>query len=178
MRLRTRAIRIIFVTLTVTASLGAQQSATADAERVKQRLIGSYKLISWTQYDANGQASKSPYTMGQISYDAAGRMSAHLMTEEQLRMAGGRGTQTGQQAQGGRGAGNATGYIAYYGRYEIDAARSIITHFVEGSTSLGLIGTGQVRYYELTPDGRTLFLSTKTGDRITGRLQWDRHQSQ
>src|SRR5688572_2813981 len=65
------------------ASLWAQQRA--DADRVRQRLIGSYKLISYTGYDQNGTATKLPYAAGQISYDAAGRMSAQLMQADRPR---------------------------------------------------------------------------------------------
>jgi hypothetical protein len=172
MKRATYIVAMFFLLLAAGGALFAQQSPSAEAERVRQRLIGSYRLVSWTQYDVNGQTSLSPYTSGQISYDAAGRMAAHLMTDERRKLAaqGGRGA----AGPGGQGS-DFAGYISYYGRYEIDAARSIVTHHVEGSTNLGMIGTGQVRYYELTPDGRTLFLSTKNGERVTGRLQWDRY---
>lgn len=32
-----------------------------------------------------------------------------------------------------------------------------------------------IRYFEFSPDGKSLFLSVKTGDRVTGKLQWDRY---
>ena len=154
----------------------ASAPANPEAERVRQRLVGSYKLTSYTTYDAKGQASNSPFTMGQISYDAAGRMAAHLMTEERRKLAADQ--RTAGQRGGGTGSTptpSAAGYLSYYGRYEIDAKQASVTHHVEGSSNLGFIGSALVRYYELTPDGRTLFLTTKTGDRITGRLRWDRH---
>jgi hypothetical protein len=160
------------------ATLSAQQSSNAEVERVRQRLIGSYKLVAYTTYDANGQEGKSNYTMGQISYDAAGRMAAHLMTDDFRKRAT---EQSGQRGGGGRGQGqgqataNTGGYLSYYGRYEIDVKAGSVTHHVEGSSNLGFVGNALVRYYEITPDGKTLFLRTKTGERVTGKLQWDRY---
>jgi hypothetical protein len=56
----------------------------------------------------------------------------------------------------------------------ISAARDrrrpeIVTHIVEGSVSENMIGRAMPRHFE--PDGETLFLSTKTGDRVTGHLR-------
>ncbi len=31
------------------------------------------------------------------------------------------------------------------------------------------------RYVEFSPDNKSLFLSVKNGDRVAGRLQWDRY---
>ena len=138
------------------ASLVAQQRA--DAARVRQQLIGSYKLISYVTYDQNGNTTKRPYSAGQISYDAAGRMSAQLMPERPT-------------------SGSVTAnYIAYFGRYEIDADKGVVTHHVEGSVSPNMLGAAMPRYYEFSPDGATLFLQTKNGERVTGRLQWDRYR--
>ena len=33
-----------------------------------------------------------------------------------------------------------------------------------------------LRWFEFSPDGQTLYLMTKTGDRVTGRLRWDRYK--
>jgi hypothetical protein len=149
-------------------SLWAQQRA--DVERVRQRLIGSYKLISYIGYDQNGVERRMPYTSGQISYDAAGRMSAQLMGEDRPTFApGSRATEADRAAA-------YSSYISYYGHYEIDAEKSIVTHHVEGSITPSMVGAAMPRYYELSADGGTLFLSTKTGDRVTGKLRWDRYR--
>jgi Lipocalin-like domain len=164
------APRVLASVLLVATTLTATAQSPAE---MKQRFIGSFRLVSWTSYDAAGQASPSPYTMGQITYDAADRMSAHLMTAERAKLAATR--QPGQRGGGAGAPPDMTGYISYYGRYEIDPKQSTVTHHVEGSSNLGMIGTPQLRYYELSADGRTLFLSTKSGDRVTGRLRWERY---
>ena len=176
-----RIVQVVFllVVAAVTA-LSAQQSSNTEVERVRQRLIGSYRLVSYINYGTDGQESKSDFTMGQISYDAAGRMAAHLMTDERRKLAS-EPREAGQRGGGGRGGGGGqatqttAGYLSYYGRYELDIKAGSVTHHVEGSSNLGFIGSPLVRYYEITPDGKTLFLRTKSGERVTGKLQWDRY---
>lgn len=149
-------------------SLWAQQRA--DVERVRQRLIGSYKLISYVSYDQNGTATKLPYSAGQISYDTAGRMSAQLMRADRPRFT------PGSPASEAERAAAYSSYVAYFGRYEIDAEKNIVTHHVEGSISQNMVGSGMPRHYEFSADGATLLLSVKNGDRVTGKLQWDRYK--
>src|SRR5262245_1716349 len=147
-------------------SLGAQQRP--DAARVKQQLVGSYKLISFVNIDQNGVSTTSPFTIGQISYDGAGRMSAQLMRENRARL-------TAPQSSEAERAAAYSSFISYFGRYTIDAEKGAVTHHVEGGMSPNMVGAELVRYYEFSPDGKSLFLSVKNGDRVTGRLQWDRY---
>jgi hypothetical protein len=162
-----RAIGFILVVLTTLVTPAAQQPRP-DAAAIKQKLIGSYRLVSYVNYDAKGVETKSNFTIGQISYDAAGRMSAQLMAAN--RPAAGRGASDADRAAA------AAGYVAYFGRYEIDAERGVVTHHVEGSLGQNMVGQAMPRWYEFSPDGSTLFLMTKNGDRVTGRLQWARHK--
>ncbi len=166
MTLTVRTCGFILVLLGVLATPGAQ--SRPDAAKVKQQLIGSYRLVSYVSYDEKGVETPTNFTVGQISYDAAGRMSAQLMAKDRPRA--GRGASDAERAAA------AAGYVAYFGRYEIDAERGVVTHHVEGSVSQNMVGQAMPRYYELSPDGQTLYLSTKNGDRVTGRLRWDRHK--
>jgi hypothetical protein len=166
MTVTVRALGLILLLAGAVATPTAQQKP--DAAKVKQQLIGSYRLISYLQYDEKGVERKANFTVGQISYDAAGRMSAQLMAPN--RPTAGRGASDAERLAA------AAGYIAYFGRYEIDAARGVVTHHVEGSVSQGMVGQAMPRWYEFSPDGQTLYLMTKSGDRVTGRLRWDRHK--
>jgi len=159
---------IILIFGCVGSSVGAQQKA--DAEKVRKQLIGTYKLISYTSFDEKGVATKLNYSVGQIAYDAAGRMSAQLMRAD--RPTAGRGASDAERVAA------LSGYIAYFGHYTIDADKGIVYHHVEGSITQNMLGQAMPRYYEFSPDGNTLFLQTKTqnGDRVTGRLQWDRYK--
>jgi YD repeat-containing protein len=125
-------------------------------------------LISYDSYDESGQATRLPFTVGQISYDAAGRMSAELMRDN-------RPTFKTNPAPEAERAAAYSSYIAYFGHYTIDADKRTVTHHVEGALSPAMVGTDLVRYFEFSPDGKSLFLSVKTGERVSGRLRWDRY---
>jgi hypothetical protein len=168
MTLTVRTFALVLVVLGAVASPVAQPRP--DAAKLKQQLIGSYKLVSYLQYDEKGVERKSNHTAGQISYDAAGRMSAQLMPGDRPPLP------AGGQATDAQRAAAAAGYISYFGRYEIDAERGVVTHHVEGALSQNMLGRAMPRWFELSPDGETLYLSTKNGDRVTGRLRWDRHK--
>ena len=172
MKLIARVLTLIVVLMSGIAAVTLWAGQRQTAEQVKQRLVGSYKLISYISYDQNGVASKLPYAAGQISYDAANRMSAQLMRDP----AASPQPDAGRGAANGRGGGTNSGYIAYFGHYEIDVEKGIVTHYVEESVSSNMVGQGMPRYYEFSPDGASLFLMVKNGDRVTGRLQWDRYK--
>jgi YD repeat-containing protein len=167
MKVSARGLVIAFLLFGIGIAVRAQQRG--DPGRVRQQLIGSYELISYISYDQNGVATKLPFTVGQISYDAAGRMSAQLMRE-------GRAKLTTPQASEAERAAAYSSYISYFGHYTIQADKGTVTHHVEGAMSPNMVGSDLVRYYELSPDGKSLFLSVKTGDRVTGKLQWNRYQ--
>jgi hypothetical protein len=151
------------------AALSVLAQQRADAGRDRQQLIGSYKLVSYFSYDQNGTATPLPYTVGQISYDAAGRMSAQLMRSNRPKLT----TPGASEAERAAAYGS---YIAYFGAYTIDAEKRTVTHHVEGAMSPNMVGSNLVRHYEFSPDGKSLFLSVKDGERLTGKLQWDRYR--
>jgi hypothetical protein len=150
-----------------TITIWAQQSA--EVERVRKQLIGSYKLVWYVSYDQTGKETKLPYSVGQIYYDAAGRMSAQLMRDDQQKFT------TSPPSEAERAAAYSR-YVSYFGRYEIDPAKGVVYHHVEGSMSGNMLGQAMPRYYEFSSDGQSLFLSVKNGDRVTGKLRWDRHR--
>src|SRR5512145_2864337 len=75
-----RTFGLILVVVGVAAAPVAQSKP--DAAKVKQQLIGSYRLVSYVMYDEKGTERPTNFTVGQISYDAAGRMSAQLMAKD------------------------------------------------------------------------------------------------
>jgi hypothetical protein len=139
-----------------------------DAAAVRKQLAGAYKLVSFVNYDENGAPTSSPFTIGQIYYDTAGRMSAQLMRPDRPKL-------PPQKASEAERAAAYSSFISYFGRYEIDTEKRTVTHHVEGGSSPNMVGAALVRHFEFSPDGKSLFLSVKSGERVTGRLQWDRY---
>jgi hypothetical protein len=156
--------------LVAVAGLAGQAQSRKDVTKVRQQLIGSYKLISYDTYGRDGTVTKAPYTIGQISYDAAGRMSAQLMRENRQKLS--------SPATEAERAAAYSGFISYFGHYELDVEKRTVTHHVEGAVSPNMVGNGLVRHFEFSPDGKSLFLSVKDGDRVTGKLRWDRYQKE
>jgi len=162
------ALAVAVFCLLVTGLPTPRAQERPDAERVRQQLVGTYKLVSYESYDQNGAATRLPYAVGQIAYDAAGRMSAQLMRD-------GRSKLPTPQASDAERAAAYSSYIAYFGHYTIDPDKRTVTHHVEGALSPNMVGSDLLRYFEFSPDGISLFLSVKSGERLTGRLQWDRY---
>jgi hypothetical protein len=167
MRVIVQSLAVVFLLSAPAFSVSAGQQA--DAGRLKQQLVGSYKLISYVNYDRNGVATNSPFTIGQIVYDAAGRMSAQLMRADRARLTRAQPSETERAAA-------YSSYVSYFGHYTIDASKRSVTHHVEGSISPNGVGGELTRFFEFSPDGKSLFLTVKDGDRVTAKLQWDRYQ--
>ncbi len=139
----------------------------AQGSAVRERLVGSWDLVSFESIAADGTRRPGAYDRGQISYHASGHMSAHLMNSAN------KAAQTPQTDEARAAAYRR--YLGYYGPFVVDEAKGIVTHIVDGSSNPSWVGSRQVRYYELTPDNQQLTLSVKdaTG-RTTGTLIWTR----
>jgi hypothetical protein len=120
------------------------------ADDVKARLVGSWTLVKYEVFGANGEVRPGNYDVGRLRYDAQGEMDAHLMRSREH------------------------AYLGYFGPYTIDAQKRIVVHHVAGSSLQNWIGTDQVRYYGFSTDGNQLTLSLKSGERVTQMLTWDR----
>ena len=141
---------------------GAQQS-----DDIQKRLVGNWRLVSFVNVDEKGVERPGPYDAGRIMYDAAGNMAAQLMRS-------GRATLSTPSTEPERAAAY-SGFVAYYGRYDINPAAASVTHHVEGSTNPNWVSTDLVRYYAFANGDSRLMLSIKNADgRVTGTLTWER----
>ena len=153
---------MILVLALVAAMLPAAQS-----QPVAQRLVGSWELVNYEIIAADGSRRPGAYDRGQISYDASGRMSAHLMSSAN------KADQTPQTDEARAAAYRR--YLGYYGPFVVDETKGIVTHIVDGSSNPGWVGSRQVRYYELSADNAQLTLSLRDANgRTTQSLVWKR----
>ena len=142
-------------------------SAQPSPADVQKRLVGNYRLVSFVNIDEKGVERPGAYDAGRIMYDAHGHMAAQLSRS-------GREKLSPMPSEAERATAY-SGFLAYYGRYTIDASNGRVTHHVEGSTNPNWPGTDLVRYYAFTPDDSRLMLSLKNAEgRITGTLTWER----
>jgi hypothetical protein len=151
------------------SAAGSPGSPGSDVEQIRDQLVGAYQLVWYRSYDQAGKETVLPYTVGQISYDRAGRMSAQLMRDNHKRFAG---TPPTEQER----ATAYSNFISYFGAYDIDPVQRSVTHHVQGAVNPNMVGSDLTRYFEFSADGKSLFLTVKDGERIVGRLQWDKYR--
>jgi hypothetical protein len=136
-----------------------------------KRFHGSWTLTGYEQRKADGAVTypmgKDP--VGRIAYDATGHMSAQLMRRDRPKFT------SGSRQQGTPEEIRAAyyGYVGYYGLYDVDEAKKIVTHHVECCSFPNWVGTDLVRHFEF--DGDRLILrvgSLAAGDASELRLTW------
>ena len=160
-------MRVMRIMLMAAAVLLAGASPTAVAQAtIAQRLVGAWELVTYEIIAPDGTKRPGAYDRGQISYDASGRMSAHLMNSANK-------AETTPQTDELRAAAYRR-YLGYYGPFVVDTAAGTVTHVVEGSSNPSWVGSKQLRYYELSADNAQLTLSLRDGGRTTQALVWKR----
>jgi Lipocalin-like domain len=141
-----KAMRIAIMAAIVSCALAQDHSAPhSDPDRSSHRakLIGAWHLVSITGPDGK---PVSPAPLGMLIYTRDGHMSVQLMYPKTDT------TLSNQYVQ--------SGYEASFGGYDVDEARHIVTHHVQGSITRDLlIGKDLPRVYQFTTDGRLLIKS-------------------
>ena len=145
-----------------------------DHRAILRELAGVWRLVS-SEFRTSSGAVMYPLgedALGQAIFTESGYMSGQLMRRDRPAFA------SGDQASGTDAEVQAAlqGYVAYYGRCEVDVEGGTLTTHVEGSMFPNWVGGEQVRFYELSGD-RLVLKTTPIplGDEeITGVLIWDR----
>lgn len=160
------------VALAVVFTVGCAPAEEA-SEQPANPLVGAWRLVSWETRAEDGTVSL-PYNgnpTGQITYTATGRMSAILMERDR------EFSPDSETSSESALAAVASGFFAYYGRYSVDEANSVVTHHVEGALAPNWVGTDRPRSFVFeTPD--RIRLSTEPDPNRTagsiGVLVWER----
>ena len=154
--------------------VGALGAAAFAADR--DRFPGVYKLLSCERKAKDGSVSY-PYgehPVGRITYDKAGRMSAQLMRPGRKQTTattpGSSTTFRSASVEDLREA--ISGFIAYFGTFDVDPSARVVTHHVQGCLVPSWVGVDLKRSYEFSGEKR-LVLSAGSADAST-RLVWER----
>jgi hypothetical protein len=135
-------------------------------------LIGTWRLISWENRDADGQISYplGNDAMGYIMYTQDGYMFVAIMRADRGRFDAG-DLLSGSTEEKAQAAGT---YVSYCGRYEFRG--DTVVHHVELSLFPNWVGGDQERLVKVTGDRLTL--STRPillgGIQRSARLVWKR----
>jgi hypothetical protein len=136
---------------------------------MRHRLIGTWTLVSYDAIDPDGRRTQ-PYgpAVGRLSYDEHGNMSGQVMRPHRGPVELGIGSALQVRAA-------YTGYIAYFGTYEINEAAGTVVHHVHGALNPAWVGGDQVR--QMRFEGERLVLQAdvaKNGQTIRHVLTWQR----
>ena len=130
------------------------------------RLVGDWALVSYDTVSADG--SRTPIfgeAVGRLSYSASGLMSGQVMRPDRPRVSVQAGAQQVRAAY--------TGYIAYFGTYEVNDEGDTVTHYVAGALNPSWVGGQQVRRLRFAGDLLVLQAEVeKAGQMVTHELTW------
>lgn len=144
---------------------------------IRERVLGAWDLISWEETNAATGEIAYPCgknAVGQIIYDASGRMSAQIMNPERREVGGQPRVNLSwvKELSGAQALDVLSGYISYFGRFTVDEARHAITHHVNGDIKPGTAAVDKVRFAEFLTKDR-IVLKYPNGPN-ENRLIWER----
>jgi Lipocalin-like domain len=160
-----------FAILLVSTSQGRQPTVGP----TRGDLVGSWKLLSFEDRPATG-AVVYPYgklPAGLLIYDSSGHMAIQIMKSPPPNVA----TDDWDKFTLPEKVALYDGYVAYFGRFEVDASRHVVIHLPEADLSRLYIGKREERHVELAGDRLTLSETwtqsgkTWSGVRVFSRLK-------
>jgi hypothetical protein len=142
-------------------------------EFIKDKIIGTWKLVSWKYNDEHGNALNffGEEPVGILMYDKSGYMNAQLNKENRVSFKSESLTEgTSEEITQAY-----LSYAAYYGKY-YEKSPGEIVHIVEGSLFPNWVGHEEIRYGKI--QGEYLILSTPPieakGKKIVFNVTWKR----
>ncbi len=134
-------------------------------------LLGTWRLAEYAFTDAEGAVTRpwGESAKGLVIFEASGQMSAQIMRpgRETVPPPGdGETERPAEQAS--------RGYMAYFGRYEVDTEAGTLSTRVTGALNPAMVGTTQRRQFELAGERLTLRTSPNGPRATSGVLVWKR----
>ena len=155
-------VAIVLAALTNVAML-TSPSSEAFAARLAQKLVGTWRLVSYMDTDPSGRVTY-PFgekPRGYFVYDTTGHLSVQIMRMQSQSVFAAGDDDKGTDAEV-RAAYD--GYVAYFGTYRVDETNSIVIHVVEGSLKPSYTGTDQPRPFKLDGDILVIQARDKEGN--------------
>jgi hypothetical protein len=142
---------------------------------VRNELPGSWDCTHWEfRDDATGATSLvwDGHVKGRFMFDTHGRVSLHMMRTDRPGARPSVGPSWAAGLAREEMLGLLDGYLAYWGTYEVDEAKRLITIHIDGCLRPGWIGVDQHRFYETAPNGDIVLIYNVPGG--VHRLTWHR----
>jgi hypothetical protein len=148
----------------LSSSIAQAQQAAGSSDTGARQFVGTWRLVSLEGDSLSLLARRGDHPMGYLYYDATGHMAVQIQPDRSR--PSWPPTRVPSQAEALEAV---TGYVAYFGTYQIDSRARSVTHHREGALNLDLID--YVRRYEFDGPDR---LSLMPVDRPGIRLVWER----
>jgi len=139
-----------------------------------ESLLGTWKLVSSVGVYSDGRVIH-PYgekPEGMLVYDQQGNFSGQIQGEGRPLF------ESGNLLKGDSKEIKAAfeGYVAYYGKYEVDKEAASLTHQVQGSWFPNWVGNTQTRFYSFENGNLILTTAPFVGKKnsVTHTLIWER----
>jgi hypothetical protein len=134
---------LISVAIAAVLSLATAQAQSPSAGSGGQGLVGAWHLVRINVHDSDGPDAPNDQPLGMLIYTSDGHMSVQLMYRRSA------SSPDNEYVLGG--------YEASFGSYDVDEAKHIVTHHVQGSITRDLlVGKDLPRVYQVTDDGHLI----------------------
>ena len=131
----------------------AERTAPAHATSVRDKLVGTWELVSAKDRMKDGSERFYPklgaHGKGYLVYTADGHMCAQLMNPDRAKW------KAFDKPTDAEKISAIEGFSAYCGRYEVDEEKGMVVHLPELAWSPNFVGTRQLRPYTLQNDTLT-----------------------
>ena len=156
--MRVKKIHLIIVLTVINAAFSRKPSEPEIAITNKSKLVGTWRLIEYSDFDIVTKKWTHPYgdhPKGYFTYTNSGIVNLNGSAEKPLIIPA--DSEYTKPLTLGAILDNAWGY---FGTYTVDSLNSILTHHVKGGSVINYIGTDQHRQFILKGD--TLLLGDPT----------------
>jgi hypothetical protein len=150
-------------------------TAGAQAQSLKERMIGSWKLISWNTV-TGGVEAPAPMAKGGasgiITYNPDGYMCVNIMAANRPKFAS---PDISVSTVNDKSTAFET-FIGYCGRYEVNEQERFVTHLLDTSSYPNWTGSSQKRFLELSANQIKLTTPPilNRGAQVVHVLVWER----
>lgn len=149
----------VLVAVVAIAGLAQAQSSKKQIGD-RERLIGAWHLAHIDSPGPDGKPVEIPQPKGMLIYTKDGHVSVQLMYPKSANALSNEYV--------------LNGYEASFGIYDIDEAKHLLTHHVQGSiTGDLLVGKDLPRVYKFTGDGRLMIRSARSEERWS--VTWEHY---
>jgi hypothetical protein len=181
--IKTRVFAIFLVTLTLllfTIHKFELRAHAAVQPSVKDRLVGTWKLVSRESHLASGGIIPDPTLgaspMGVLIYDSAGHVAAQLSRQGRtMDIFKEECAEISALKTSPNTANTVFGYDAYFGTYTVHEEEGYVVHHLESALWPGNMGKDIKRSFKLEGNELTItFSTTQDGKAVTRTLIWHR----